>query len=208
MRPHNFVDLKGQRFGRLTVISLYDKKNGKNRWLCKCDCGGICYPTTSNLRGGTSTSCGCYSREVAAKKATKHGDRYIRLYQEWQRMKDRTNGKHSTKYTVKNIKVCPEWLHDYQVFKEWALSHGYSDELSLDRIDNSKGYSPDNCRWANRVTQNRNKDDNVLLTYKGETHTISEWAEILDVRYSTFYSRLKRGWSVEETIEKPLRIRA
>ena len=208
MKPHNFTDLSGQRFGRLTVIGLHDKKNGKNRWLCKCDCGGTCYPTTCNLKNGTSTSCGCYSREVAAKRTTKHGDSQNRIYQEWLRMKDRTNGNHPTKYTEKHITVCEEWINDYLAFKEWALSHGYKDDLSLDRIDNSKGYSPDNCRWVGRKTQNRNKDDNVLLTFNGETHSIGEWSEILNMKYGTLYSRIKRGWSIKQAIERPLRARA
>lgn len=197
-------DITGKRFGRLVAMKLVDFKNGA-RWLCKCDCGETKIVTLKNLESGNTKSCGCYNLECLSARAT-HGDSETHLYKEWTRIKDRVD--HRTDYISKNITMCEEWRNNYETFKEWALSHGYDKDLSVDRINNAKGYSPDNCRWADSTTQNRNKDNNILLTYKGETHVISEWAEILNVNYGTFYSRIRRGWSIEKAIEKPLRKRA
>ena len=107
------------------------------------------------------------------------------------------------RYGARGIKVCEEWERDYKAFEEWSLSHGYDDTLSIDRIDNDKGYSPDNCRWADEKTQANNTSSNRRYTYKGESHTIKEWVEITGVNEDMLRSRLNRSWTIEEALNTP-----
>ena len=119
---------------------------------------------------------------------------------------------HYKDYGARGIKICDEWLNDYQVFKKWAYDNGYDDNApkysqTLDRIDNDKGYSPDNCRWVDMKTQNNNTRKNRLITYKGTTKTMQQWCDELNIPKTTFYCRLQRGWSVEKAIETPRQIK-
>lgn len=116
--------------------------------------------------------------------------------------KDRPGYAH---YREQKVTVCKEWLESFDEFALWSLDHGVNMNLSLDRIDNDKGYSPDNCRWATSKTQNNNSSQNIFITYEGETHTIAEWADILGVKYNTLYVRLKSGWSVERAFTTKVR---
>lgn len=102
------------------------------------------------------------------------------------------------KYGAKGIKVCDEWLNDYGKFKEWALSTGYELGLTIDRIDNSKGYSPDNCRWATIIEQSNNKTTNILIDYKNETMTLKQWCEKLNLSYKTVFARYQEGYVGDE----------
>ena len=122
-------------------------------------------------------------------------------------MKDRCNNPkhtHYNSYGGRGIKVCKDWLN-FLSFQEWAVKNGYEDTLTLDRINNDKGYYPDNCRWTDRITQQNNTRHNRLLTYKGQTKTIAQWARELHINRSTLDSRLERGWSVDKTIGTPRR---
>ena len=145
------VDLTGQRFGRLLVIGRAGKnKYGKSLWHCLCDCGNQTDVMVSALTGGRTISCGCYHRETF--KNSTHGGSGTRLYRIWCGMRERCTRTGSTNYKwygAKGIKVCPEWSA-YERFREWAITHGYSDNLTIDRINPSLGYSPENCRWITR----------------------------------------------------------
>ena len=115
----------------------------------------------------------------------------------WEKDKDYKN------YGARGITVCDEWYsprkhRGWIAFKKWAYSHGYKEGLTIDRIDNSKGYSPDNCRWVSMKVQNNNRRNNRLITYKNETKTLSQWSEILGVHKNTIRNRLNRGWEVEK----------
>jgi hypothetical protein len=103
-------------------------------------------------------------------------------------------------YGERGIKVCPEWENDFEAFYDWSIENGYSDELTIDRKDNDKGYSPDNCRWVTYTVQANNTSSNSLYTYNNETHTLAEWAKIFNIDYSKFYYRIKSGWDFEEVI--------
>lgn len=135
----------------------------------------------------------------------KHGDSSNRLYSIWTNMKTRCYNKNSPKYKVygaRGVTVCEIWKNSYTMFKEWAVTHGYSDYLTLDRIDVNGNYEPSNCRWLSIKQQENNRTNNRLITYKGETRTMSEWAEYLGISYNCLQMRLNAyGYSVEEAFE-------
>lgn len=203
-------DLTGQRFGRLTVIKLdkYSPKSHGTRWLCKCDCGKQKSILASCLKKGLTTSCGCFSSEQKSKRTKTHGfGNEDRLYRIWSSMKSRCYShadRNFKRYGARGIRICPEWRTDFLKFREWSIANGYQDGLSIDRIDNNGEYSPDNCRWADRTTQSNNRRTNVFITYRGETHTIAEWALITGIKAATLASRKAHGWSDEDCIEIPV----
>lgn len=206
------IDLSGQTFGRLTVIrSDGHNKSGRTMWLCQCVCGNIKSVSTKKLRSGDATSCGCYHRErlvEAAKKAnTKHGMADTRLFNIWVGMRKRCNARYHIQYDNyggRGIKVCDEW-NEFINFYTWAISSNYSKELTLDRIDVNGDYCPGNCRWATYTEQERNKSNNHILTYNGESHCVSEWSELVGIPKDVLYARLKIGWSDERTLTTPVR---
>lgn len=162
------MNLIGQRFGRLTVIERdgMDKNRKNVMWFCACDCGGTTRTTTTHLRSGHAKSCGCFAKERLLQEGEKtrffttHGKSRSRLYRIFYGMKDRCYNTKNEKYNLygaRGIEVCDEWKNDFQAFCNWALANGYSDDLTIDRIENDRGYSPDNCRWATVTEQNRNR---------------------------------------------------
>lgn len=195
-------DLTGRRFGRLTVIEESGKLGKKIAWLCKCDCGNYTRVRAHHLKGGQITSCGCYQRE----RCSTHHLSYTKLYRAWASMKDRcynTNAVEYKRYGNRGIKVCDEWRNNFEAFYEWAMANGYKDGLSIDRIDVDGDYEPNNCRWVDMKVQGRNRRNNHMLTYKGETHCVSEWSEITGIKVSTLFNRIKYGWSIEDILCKP-----
>lgn len=158
-------DLTGKRFGRLTVISRADDivySNGKRytAWNCLCDCGNTTKVRTTNLNNQHVSSCGCYRAEVRIKAHTKHGQAHHRLHNIWTDMKQRcTNPKTRcfANYGGRGIAVCDTWANDFGTFFSWAMGNGYSDELSIDRINVNGNYEPTNCRWATMKEQQNNK---------------------------------------------------
>ena len=163
------IDLRGQKFGKLTVLREIGRdKHNKVLWLCRCECGNEVIVRGDHLRSGNTTSCGCYHRERLAEASTTHGMRKTRLYSVWASMLVRvgvTKGaseKSKHYYQDRGITVCDEWLV-FENFRDWALSHGYSDDLEIDRIDNDKGYCPENCRWVSRRENINNRRNTTRL---------------------------------------------
>lgn len=198
-------DLIGKRFERLTVVG---KSEDRSKWKCLCDCGNVTYVITSNLTRGNTKSCGCLQKEMASAAKKTHGLRKHRLYHIYNHMIDRcTNHRNPSfpRYGGRGITVCNEWLNSFQDFANWAFSNGYSDDLTIDRIDNNKGYSPDNCRWATMKEQSNNREGNRYVTINGETHTLMEWSEINHIKYMTIIMRISRGWTDEKAVSTPAR---
>ena len=154
-----YEDLSGQRFGRLTVLTR-QYKSDRFQWVCQCDCGKTVFATKSELKNGQTKSCGCYSHELFVKNGTKHGGKGTRLYTIWKNMKGRCLNKNHPRYKdygARGISVCNSWQSDFSSFRNWALANGYSDELTIDRINNDAGYSPENCHWATYKEQATNQ---------------------------------------------------
>lgn len=203
-------DLSGQRFGNLIAIKPIGKneKNGQTLWLCKCDCGNDHITTTTYLVTGDCKSCGCLNSKRFRKMITKHGMANTRIYNIWQNIKRRCRNKNHPRYKdygKRGIDICNEW-EDFNEFYQWAITNGYQDNLTIERIDNDKGYSPDNCRWITMNEQQFNKRTTHYLTYKGVTKTLTEWAKIKNMRVQTLASRINRfHWSVEKALETPIK---
>lgn len=161
-------DLTGQRFGRLVAVERAgNDKYGRAKWKCQCVCGEVLVCHGINLRQGRTNSCGCLKEEVSRRHSVTHGKRKSRLYSVWSDMKNRCyNPKihNYHRYGGRGITVCDEWRNNFQAFYEWAMANGYDEnapkgQCTIDRIDNDKGYSPDNCRWVDVKTQNSNKSN-------------------------------------------------
>lgn len=209
-------DLTGQRFERLLVKGLapFRTKEHERTWECLCDCGEIVYCTTCQLRKkGGKKSCGCLAKETAAKNGKKSalwgGDsknpKYQRLYRAWVHMNSRCYNENDDDYYLygkRSITVCEEWRTNWFAFKNWALSHGYEENLTIDRINVNGNYEPDNCRWATDIEQANNKRTNKLLSYHGEIDTLANWCRRLNLDYYRTKARLNTcGYSVEDAFE-------
>ncbi|MEG6615354.1 hypothetical protein V6C27_02775 [Peptococcaceae bacterium 1198_IL3148] len=200
----------GDRYGKLTVIketSPYQWSKYKHRMvLCKCDCGNETTVRLEYLRSGHTKSCGCNLKTVSAKVRITHGSSNTRLHGIWAGMLSRCRNKNSKSYKnygAIGISVCDEWL-DFETFQKWALTNGYRQNLTIERIDNSVGYNPGNCTWVTKSEQSKNRRCCRYITYKGKTKIIQQWADELGINAETLRGRLLRGWSIDEAFNTPV----
>jgi len=204
------VDLIGQRHGKLTCVEylgLQKRPDGRNNkiWRCVCDCGNEKILTTHLFN--KDMSCGCLVGEKAHNSFYKGRNRY--LYGVLFKMRERcykTDSMYYYNYGGRGIRICDEWqgLDGIENFQRWALSHGYKTGLTIDRIDNNKDYSPDNCRWVDMKTQSNNKRNNVYIEMNGKTQTLAQWCEEYNVPYSRVRIRLQvMGWSLQDALTTP-----
>lgn len=197
------IFLIGKKFGLLTVLEKTCLREHRHIiYKCQCDCGNIAYVSSNKLKRANTKSCGCLKH---AGNNTIHGKTKTRLYSIWSSMKQRCYNKTCKDYKYygeRGIKVCQEWLNDFQMFYNWATENNYRDDLTIDRVDNNKGYSPDNCHWADMQTQNSNQHKNIFLTYNGKCNTISWWSKLLDIPRSTISWRKSHGYSDAECLSQ------
>lgn len=194
-RNVNFKDLTNQKFGYLTAISIDETKTTSHHvyWICECTCGNKRSLQTYQLTSGKVTSCGCQNPRF--KKHFMISKRK-RMYSLYCSMIARCYNPKSISYPYygnKGITVCDEWKDDFNSFAEWAETNGYNDTLSIDRIDNSKGYCPSNCRWIPLIEQANNRTTSVSYIHNGETHNLKEWCRILNFDYTLAKSRRKEA---------------
>lgn len=192
---------KGAKFNRLTLMEKVDK----GKWLCKCDCGNEKVIAENHIGNNHTKSCGCLNREII----TKHGQSRSRIYKTYNAMKDRCTNPNSQfykDYGARGIRICDEWLGDdgFKNFYDWAMTNGYTDDLTIDRVDVNGNYEPNNCRWTDMKTQNNNLRTNRKITIDGITHTVSEWSEIVGIKRETIFSRLRSGMDEKDAIMTPL----
>lgn len=194
-------DLTGQVFGILTVIKREPNQSMNRYWYCQCECGNTTVARGSHLVCGNIKSCGCLQKITA----TRHGYAYTATHRAWRHMKNRCLNKNDKRYSEwggRGITVCERWL----TFENFLADMGEKPEgLSLDRINNELGYSPENCRWATSQQQSKNTRSTVLITYNGLTLCAKDWGEKLGINASTIRQRIKNGWSYQEALTTPIR---
>jgi hypothetical protein len=199
------IDLTGQIFGRLKVTSRAENRNARPTWHCDCECGNSCIARGGDLRSGRHRSCGCLQMDAA----TRHGHSSYTgppspTYKTWIGMIQRCTNQaapHYDTYGGRGITVCEKWRNFIQFLKDMGER---PEGLTLDRKNTNGNYEPDNCQWSTRKEQGRNRRSNRMIEYKGETHCISEWADILGISHELIRSRLKIGWSFEDAVETPV----
>lgn len=196
-------DLSDMRFGFLVAKECVGSNaKGHAIWKCLCDCGAEKNILGNALLTGHTKSCG------ASIHRQRHGDCGKRLNFIWSNMISRCNNPNYNnydRYGGRGITVCEEWKNSYENFREWALSHGYADNLTIDRIDNDGNYEPSNCRWATKREQGNNRSSCLFFTIGTQTLTLMQWCKLVGISYTTVSSRLKRGWCIEDALLVPVK---
>jgi hypothetical protein len=208
--PAKKIDLTGMAFGKLTVLE-YSHSNRYAYWRCRCECGKETTVRSSHLLLGAVKTCGCSWIEngkktvIHAQNANKkHGYSGTRLYHIWSNMIQRCKNKKNigfNNYGGRGIKVYSEWKV-FEVFKDWAITNGYTDNLTIDRINVNGNYEPLNCRWVDMGIQANNRRDNVYILYKNVTKTTAQWAREYGIPITTFNRWLDNGDVFEDIINK------
>lgn len=199
------VDLTGQKFGRLTILSRAENdRYGNACWLCACDCGQTIVARGAHLRSGNTRSCGCLDKEADNKRNYRHGLWASRIYRIYYHMRDRCYNRKSVSYPYyggRGIAISPEW-DTFEKFYVWAIENGYNYGMTIDRINVFGNYEPGNCRWIPLEAQAENTTRSHTITIGSISKTINEWAEETGLSRSTILSRLQRGWSPEDAVMK------
>lgn len=191
---HNFKDLAGMRFGRLTVIRFACREKRTTKWACRCDCGSERIVHSHSLMRGRTTSCGCYNREQSGSRFKKHGMKHTREFNIWVLAKQRCFNPKSTAYKNyggRGITMSEEWRHDFVRF--YGDMGPCPPGMTIERVDNDGNYESGNCVWTTREQQNRNTRMTVRITHDGETHTLAEWSVKTGINLRTLRSRRRLG---------------
>lgn len=199
-------DITNQHFNRLIALERAGKnKNGKDLWFCVCVCGTFCVKSANNLKTGNTKSCGCWKQEVSHKRFLIHGKSGSPEFKTWCAMRRRCidpSDSHYHIYGGRGISFAERWL----VFENFLADMGTkpTPKHTIERVDNEKGYGPDNCVWADIKAQNRNTRRTRMVTFNGITQCLTDWSITLGMDYETLRSRLSRGKTIEEAFAAPL----
>lgn len=209
MKAHELQQLIGATRHNLTALGLSDvrKDGGRQMLRCRCKCGTETLVRPYRFAKGDAWSCGCHASERAAARNYRHGSRDTPEYRVWTGMIGRCHNpknKSFPRYGGRGIAVCDRWRDSFQDFLR-DVGPRPSPSHSIDRIDNSRGYEPGNCRWATARTQTNNRGVTLLVTLDGETRPLAEWCEARGLNYYTVWSRIsQRGWSPEAALSTPV----
>lgn len=176
-------------------------EDGRAKWLCKCECGNRTTVLASSLKTGNTISCGC----VLKSKITSHGKSHTKLYQVWLSMKTRCDNPRSNRYAYyggKGITYDIKWKTFENFYSD--MSDTYKENLTLDRIDNNRGYYKENCEWVDYQIQNNNKSDNIIMNHGNAQFTVKEISQLTGLLPTTIYNRRRIGWTDEEIIQTPV----
>lgn len=191
------LDIAGERYGMLVAIELDHISNSRTYWKFRCDCGNVKVIALRSVRGGDTVSCGCKAKAaIKSQQVPRHGESHSRIYSIWRGMKKRCSvpmAHEYERYGGRGIKVCDEWFNSYEAFRDWSVSNGYNDNLTLDRIDGDGNYCPENCRWVDWFVQMRNKDGVMFAKHNGEYLPLLEISKDVGVSYSTIWRKAKAG---------------
>lgn len=202
-------DLQGAKVGKLTVVRQNGRDScGRAMWLCRCDCGEVVTKRSAvivaAIRGGKKSSCGCspFLKTHGLSKSNK------RLHWVWASMVQRCenpSNKDYPNYGGRGITVCPDWRRDFACFYGWAAASGYRPGVTIERVDVDRGYCPENCTWVKNERQCLNQHNSMMITFRGKTQHLSDWARETGIGYKTLRGRLTQyGWDVERALtEKP-----
>lgn len=206
------LDIVGKKFGKLLVLERIGLNKHKHyEFKVLCDCGKENIIEGRYLTSGKTKSCGCGMVEGVKQSNTTHGMSGTRIYGIWNNMRARCYNKNSNNYDDyggRGITVCNEWKskHNFNNFFNWAMENGYSDELSIDRINVDGNYEPSNCRWVDMKVQANNRRSNVEYYYNGEYKTLSEICDSNNINYQAVWKRIhKYNWSFEKAISESIR---
>lgn len=209
------IDLIRKRFSRLVVTERVRKdKHGKILWLCQCDCGEEKIVQSGHLKSGHTKSCGCLRKNTTKRTGLsniKHGhaqnEELSRTYTSWKNMKSRCTNPSNPNYKNyggRGITICYRWRNSFPNFLQDMGER--PSRLTIERIKNKLGYYKNNCRWATKKEQNRNKRSNLFLTYKGKIQLVIDWVKEYNIPYSTLCNRLyKLNWPIEKALTIPIR---
>ena len=195
------IDMIGEKYGKLTVVSLDRREGKKNRWVCSCECGGEARVVRHSLLDGHTKSCGCNRVEFGKNQHT-HQMTCTTEYRTWRHIKSRCfnpNVPSYKDYGARGISMCDEWVNSFeQFYKDMGLKP--SKDYSIERINNNKGYTPENCKWATRTEQNKNKRNTILIEYVGKKQTLGDWSKDTGINKICLYKRHRMGWSAERML--------
>lgn len=210
-----YEDITGRRFGMLVALEYAGQKHRRRTyWKCQCDCGNIAIVQTVHLKSGHTSSCGC-KMDIIHKNIAKVNyvnglsqDRIGRIYHNMINRCRNSKMPMYKYYGALGITFCDEWeplKNGFKNFCDWAFQNGYSEKLTLDRIDPNGNYEPSNCRWVDLYVQANNKRKTKRYSYKGEELTISEISRKYNIGYFSLYSRVERlGWDIKKAVETPI----
>lgn len=202
-----FIDITGNRYNNLIVVKRVENApGGVTVWECICDCGNTTFVRGVNLKSGAVKSCGCLLKNM--KTTLRHNMSNSRLYHVWASIKRRCNApsdKNYKNYGSRGIKMYKEWADSFETFMAWALNNGYSDSLTIERIDVNGDYCPENCTWIPANEQQKNRRTCYSITYNGRTQNLVDWCNELNLPYKLIHNRIhKLGWTFVRSITEPV----